>query len=124
MQESISQRDFYGDTGMHYMASQVVYDYAQSHDDHLSLQDRMRHPVAFHAEMMGDIMHLHQALQQPDAPQFVQAVVREINGHIKNDHWRLIRRDEVPKGHKVTPSVWAMRRKQNLVTNEIKHHKA
>ncbi|KAL7479730.1 hypothetical protein ACHAW6_008691 [Cyclotella cf. meneghiniana] len=124
MQESISQRDFYGDAGMHYMASQAVYDYTQSHDDHLSLQERMRHPVAFHAEMMGDIMHLHQALQQPDAPQFVQAVVREINGHIKNDHWRLIRRDEVPKGHKVTPSVWAMRRKRNLITNEIKSHKA
>ena len=68
------------------MASQAVFDYAQMHDIHLALQDRMCHPVAFHAEMMGNIMHLHQALKQPDAPQFVQAVIREINGHIKNDH--------------------------------------
>ncbi|KAL7484860.1 hypothetical protein ACHAW6_010466, partial [Cyclotella cf. meneghiniana] len=84
----------------------------------------MCHPMAFHAEMMGDIMHLHQALKQPDAPQFIQAVIHKINGHIKNDHWRLIRREDVPKGHKVTPSDWAMRRKRNLVTNEIKSHKA
>ncbi|KAL7475408.1 hypothetical protein ACHAW6_001324 [Cyclotella cf. meneghiniana] len=124
MQESISQREFYGNKGMHYMAAEAVCDYAQFHDDHLALQDRMCHPSAFHAEMMGDIMHLHQALKQPDAPQFIQAVIREINGHIKNDHWRLIRREDVPKGHKVTPSVWAMRRKRNLVTNEIKSHKA
>jgi hypothetical protein len=27
----------------------------------------MHHPIAFHAEMMGDIMYFHQALQQPDA---------------------------------------------------------
>ena len=84
----------------------------------------MRHPMAFHAEMMGDIMHLHQALKQPDALQFIKAVIREINGHIKNDHWRIIPRQDVPEGHKVTPSVWAMRRKRNLVTNEIKSHKA
>ena len=76
---------------MHYMASQAMFDYALFHDDHLALQDCMRHPVAFHAEMMGNIMHLHQALKQPDAPQFVQAMICEINSHIKNDHWRLIR---------------------------------
>ena len=69
-------------------------------------------------------MHLHQALKQPDALQFIKAVIREINGHIKNDHWRIIPRQDVPEGHKVTPSVWAMRRKRNLVTNEIKSHKA
>ena len=60
--------------------------YAQSPDDHLSLQECMHHPIVFHAEMTGNIMHLHQALQQPDATQFGQAVVCEINGHIKNDH--------------------------------------
>jgi hypothetical protein len=32
------------------------------HKEHLSLQDRMSHPIAFHTEMMGDIMYLNQAL--------------------------------------------------------------
>jgi hypothetical protein len=27
----------------------------------------MRSPIAFHAEMMGDIMYFHQAMQQDDA---------------------------------------------------------
>ncbi len=30
--------------------------------------------MAFHAEMMGDIMYLQQALKQQDAPQFAEAV--------------------------------------------------
>ena len=83
MQESISQRDSYGDAGMHFMASHAVYKYTQSHDNHLSLQECMRHPVAFHMEMMGGKMHLHQALQQPNAPQLVQAVSHGIHGHIE-----------------------------------------
>jgi hypothetical protein len=40
----------------------------------------MRNPIAFHAEMMGNIMYYHQALQQPDAKQFANAVVKEVNG--------------------------------------------
>jgi hypothetical protein len=45
----------------------------------------MRHPIVFHAEMMGDIMYLNQALQQPDAAHFVEAVVQEVNGHVDNN---------------------------------------
>jgi hypothetical protein len=73
MVESISQKDFYGKGRMHYMAAQAItgHNYNQAHNEHLILQDRMRHPIAFLAEMMGDIMHLHQALRQPDACQFI-----------------------------------------------------
>ncbi len=45
------------------------------HDEHLALQEGMRHPIAFHAEMVGDIMYLNQALQQPDTTHFVEAVI-------------------------------------------------
>ncbi len=51
---------------------------------------RMRNPIAFHAEMMGDIMYLNQALRQPDAKEFMNAVVKEINGHVENKHWELV----------------------------------
>jgi hypothetical protein len=98
--------------------------YAREHDFHLDLQERMRHPIAFHAEMMGNIMYYHQALQQPDAAEFIDAIVSEVNGHIKSNHWRLIKHSEVPKDVEVIPSVWAMRRKRNLTTNEITKHKA
>jgi hypothetical protein len=131
MQDSISQRSFYGESGMHYMqamravtSEEAEIMYAQEHDFHLGLQDRMRHPIAFHAEMMGDIMYFHQSMQQPDAGEFVKAVVKEVNGHIESNHWKLIKRDQVPEDVDVLPSVWSMRRKRNLTTNEITKLKA
>jgi hypothetical protein len=72
--ESVSQQDFYRNQGMHYMASQATTgnkDEDLFHDAHLQLQERMRKPIAFHAEMMGDIMYLQQVLKQPDAKEFV-----------------------------------------------------
>eukprot|EP00970_Alexandrium_tamarense_P016063 scaffold6008_cov76-Alexandrium_tamarense.AAC.1 len=68
---------------------------------------------------MGDIMYFHQAMKQPDSEEFVKAVVKEVNGHIENNHWQLVPRSEVPPDAEVVPSVWAMRRKRNLTTNEI-----
>jgi hypothetical protein len=62
------------------MASEAVLGKTQEdifHDLHLELHERMQNPVAFHAEMMGDIMYLHQGLKQKDAPEFVEAVVRD-----------------------------------------------
>jgi hypothetical protein len=65
MAESVSQQDFFGRDKMHYMASQAIceHDYDRLHNSHLDLQDCMRHPITFLAEMMGDIMYLHQALR-------------------------------------------------------------
>jgi hypothetical protein len=94
MAESASQRSFFGNAGMHYMAHQSTASRDETptdlfHDQHLALQERMRNPIAFHAEMMGDIMYYHQALHQPDAKQFANAVVKEVNGHVDNNYWRL-----------------------------------
>ncbi len=126
MAESVSQRDFYGKQKMHYMASQAVckQDYDRLHDSHLDLQDCMRHPIAFLAEMMGDVMYLHQALRQPDSKEFVEAVIKEVNGHVDNNHWKLIPCTEVPEGTEIVPSVWAMQRKRDLTTGKVTKHKA
>jgi hypothetical protein len=75
------------------------------HDAHLELQERMQNPIAFHAEMMGDIMYLQQALRQPDAKEFVQAVVKEINGHLNCNNWTLKKRSKVPEDVQIVPSV-------------------
>jgi hypothetical protein len=61
MVESTSQQNFYGDQGMQYMASQATTGHTDEdlfHDAHLQLQEQMRNPIAFHAEMMGDIIYL------------------------------------------------------------------
>jgi hypothetical protein len=128
MAESVSKRDFYRSQDMFYMAAQGTTDGQTKadlfHDSHLELQERMRNPIAFHAEMMGDIMYFHQAMRQPDAPEFVKAVIKEVEVHIKDKHWVLVKRDEVPPDIDVLLAIWAMRRKHNLMTNEIKGHKA
>ncbi len=58
MAESIAQ-------GLHHVAHESIMgktDEDLFHDSHLELQEQMRNPIAFHAEMMGDIMYLNQAL--------------------------------------------------------------
>jgi hypothetical protein len=126
MAESVSQRDFYGKEKMHYMASQAVckHDYDRLHDSHLNLQDHMHHPIAFLAEMTGDVMYLHQALCQPNSKEFVEAVIKEVNGHVNNDHLKLIPHMEVPEGTEVIPLVWAMQLKWDLTTGKVTKHKA
>ncbi len=75
------------------------------HDAHLKLQERMSNPIAFHTKMMGDIMYYHQVLKQPDASQFVDAIIKEINGHVDNKHWRLAKQDTIPEDVQIVPSV-------------------
>jgi hypothetical protein len=75
--------------GLHHMAHQSTFKETNEdlfHNAHLELQEQMQNPIAFHAEMMGDIMYLQQALCQPNAKEFVQAVVKEINGHVDSDN--------------------------------------
>ncbi len=88
MAESVAQ-------GMHHMAHQSTIDETKEdlfHDAHLELQERMRNPIVFHAEMMGHILYLQQALRQHDAKEFVQAVVKEVNGHVDCKNWSVKKR--------------------------------
>lgn len=94
-------------TGMHFMASQAIYEYVQFHEYQLNLQQCMHHSIIFYTEIMGDLIQLHQASRQLNSPQFIIPGVLEINGHLQNEHWGLINCEDVPKQHKVTLSVWA-----------------
>jgi hypothetical protein len=127
MAESVSQRDFYGNQGTHYMVSQATNGNTNEdlfHDAHLQLQERMRNPIGFHAEMMSDIMYLQQALKQPDAKEFVQVVIKEVNGHVDSNIWMLQKQSNVPEYVQIVPSVWSLQCKCDLTTNKVKSHKA
>jgi len=126
---STSQLGFYGTSGMHYMAnpSTTAFDETPEvlfHDYRLDLQERMQNLIAFHAEMKGDIMYYDQALQEPNAKQFANAIGNEVNGYVTNKHWALVKQKDVPKEAQVVPSVWAMRHKHYLTTNKVIKHKA
>jgi hypothetical protein len=73
---------------------------------------------------MGDILYLQQALRQHDAKEFVQAVVKEVNGHEDCKNWSLKKKSKVSEDFQIVPSVWSMQCKCDLTTNKIKSHKA
>jgi hypothetical protein len=54
----------------------------------------------------------------------VDAVVQEINVHVDNEHWDLVKQDSVPNNVQIVPSVRSLWHKRNLTTNEIIKHKA
>ena len=94
--------------------------------DHIQDADvDLRHPkVAYAASSDPDTMYLHEAMREPDAAQFEQAMLREVNDHTAKKHWHILPRKKVPQGTPVVPSVWAMRRKRRLDTQEVYRWKA
>jgi len=83
MAESVAQ-------GLHHMAHQSIFEETDEdlfHDAHLELQERMRNPIAFHAEMMGDIMYLQQALRQPAADSTMQRNLCKLSSRKLTDMW-------------------------------------
>jgi hypothetical protein len=112
---------------MHHMAHQSTLSETDEdlfHNAHLELQEQMQNPIALHAEMMGDILYLQQVLRQPDAKEFVQAIIKEVNRHVDCSNWTLKKRSKVPEDVQIVPSVWVMQRKHDLTMNKIKSHKA
>jgi hypothetical protein len=94
------------------------------HEDDYKLQDEMTDPIAFlsHHSSDSDTMYVHEAMQQPDREDFIKAVIKEINDHIDRRQWKL--QEKVPKGTKILASVWAMKRKRDLITRQVYKHKA
>ena len=78
------------------------------HDLDLELQDKMSNPMSFLDEIQGDTMYFHQARAQEDSGDFVEAVVKEVNGHVLNAHWKLVPIQSVPEDIDILPSVWSM----------------
>jgi hypothetical protein len=88
------------------------------HDGGYDIQDEMEDPIAFSASSSPDVMYYEHAMKEPDSGKFEQAMIDEVEAHIKNGHWAIIPRPEVPKGTKVLPSVWAMKPTRRIATNE------
>ncbi len=62
--------------------------------------------------------------QTANVKEFVQAVIKKVNGHVDCNNWTLQKRSKVPDDVQLIPSVWALRCKHNLTRNKIKSHKA
>ena len=58
-------------------------------------------------------------MKAPDAKQFKEAMVKEVNDHTSRKHWEPIEKKDVPPGEKILPAVWAMKRKRRIDTREV-----
>jgi hypothetical protein len=87
--------------------------------------DEEIHPlIAFATSSDPDVMNLTQALQQHDKKEFVKAMIDEVDAQVKNKFWEIVPRISVPRGMKVLPAVWSMRRTRRIDTREVYKHKA
>ena len=66
-----------------------------------------------------DTMRYHEAMKAPDAQQFKEAMIREVNDHTQRKHWRPVLKSSVPMGATILPAVWAMKRKRRIATREV-----
>ena len=74
--------------------------YDALHQDDYKVQERMKDPIAFLANMEKekDTMYYHQAMKQEDKEQFQRAMENEFMEHTRRKHWELCHIDQVHKG--------------------------
>ena len=80
--------------------------------------------MVFLDDMQEDTMYFHKAMAQGKSDGFVEAVVKEVNGHVDNAHWNVVPINSVTEYTDILTSVWSMQRKINIDTNEISKNKA
>ena len=71
-----------------------------------------------------DTMYFHQAVKEPDAKDFKEAVMKEFSTMLQKGIFRFVQRATVPEGMTLFPSVWAMKRKCRVMSREIYKWKA
>ena len=79
-----------------------------SHDWFLQEEENMSQPVAYTSKDISAIMYYHEAVNQPDAIEFVKAIIKEINGHVHNGDWELVHKYMVPEAVNLVALVWSM----------------
>ena len=88
------------------------------------IQQQLEDPVSFVASADPDTMYLNEAMSQPDRKQFCIAMDKELADHEQRQHWKVVRRSQVPSGTKIVNMIWSMKRKRRIDTREIYKWKA
>ena len=78
------------------------------------------HPLSLIANPSNDTFHFHQAMQEDDKDQFIEAMIKELNDHKVNNHWKLVPRSEIGKA-KTVKAIWAFKRKRRPDGSLLKH---
>jgi hypothetical protein len=81
-------------------------------------------PCVYAALSDPDILYLHEAMAGADKPQFLKAMIDEVDGQTANENWIVVKRSELPANTRILPCVWAMRRKRRIMDGLIYKWKA
>jgi GAG-pre-integrase domain len=106
-----------------YLADYVAYAVDTESSTSHNLTDDVD-PIALMLTGNQDNFYYHEILREPDCQEFLKAMQAEIDDHNNNKNWVPVLRSTLPKGTKVIPSVWAMRRKRRLTDGSIYKWKA
>ena len=88
-------------------------------------QQSKLNPIAFKAALSDpDTMYHHEAMAQEDSAQFVQGMQKEMDRQMEDGNFSIVHRSKIPKGTKIFKAVWQMKRKRDIITRDIKAHKA
>ena len=71
-----------------------------------------------------DTLYLWEAMKEPDADKFLEAMQQEVDDHTNRKHWELCKRSDLSENASVLPSVWSMKRKRRIATREVYKWKA
>ena len=80
--------------------------------------------MALITEMISkDTLTYGEMKRQPDKPQFVTAMQKEISDHEQHKHWKLVHQSET-KGAKTIMEIWSFRRKRDNIMVKVTKYKA
>ena len=82
-------------------------------------QESMDNPIVFKPSTDPDVLYYYQVMATDDSDQFIEAMLREIDGYYELRVWELIPREQVTEGYHILDSVWAMKRKRDIKTREV-----
>ena len=79
------------------------------------------HPFAFATQTAGnEVFYFHQAMQEDDRDDFIQAMIKELTDHKENNHWELVKRSEIGNASTIK-AIWSFKRKRRPDGSLIKH---
>ena len=88
------------------------------------LTDRLDDMHAMKATADPDTLYYHEAMKEPDADKFKEAMLKEWVDQEANNNFSIIPISQVPEGKSILPALWQMRRKREVSTGKIKKYKA
>jgi hypothetical protein len=69
-------------------------------------------------------MYLHQAMKESDRQQFQETVDKEVKDQMENKNFSIVSQNSVPEKELVILTVWQMKQKQDMITQQVKKWKA